>query len=97
MVSEKLENLRGSLEFLSKNDMRQMAFGHMMTLNSIKEDQNPFGGGESPRVGFEMFGNREKSTIDAADMVSVTSSINFDRNSHVFNKSPEHSFNKSPD
>ena len=79
-----------------------MAFGHMATLNSIVEhnqlnyleNNRPSDGGVSPRMGgfgygFEMFGQREKSTIDASDMISITDSINFDRNSNVFNKSPD--------
>lgn len=57
-------------------------------------DGSPFAGGASPRggmLGFDMY--QVKPPGD--DMISVTSSINFDRNSNVFNKSPD-VFSKSP-
>ena len=79
-MSDRLSVVRDSLAFLSKNnDMREVGF--LEHMNTIK-DSEPGIGGTSPR--FDM----ARDNDEFVEIVSVADSINFDRTSNTFMRSP---------
>ena len=76
-VSDKLSQVRESLQFISKNnDMREMGF--LEHMNTIKDSEGPGMGGVSPRF------DTQRDNDEYLEIVSVADSINFDRQSGVF-------------
>ena len=80
-MSDKLSQVRESLHFISKNnDMREVGF--LEHMNTIKDSEGPGFGGVSPR--FDM----PRDNDEYLEIVSVADSINFDRQSGMFQRSP---------